>query len=135
LKRLLVDMNGRLRFFRSNPGYSIRALVRGLTRADERFLSTVTDSSTRKFSRFMEEPIEDADFAEHIGQTRMILGRAAISTADLYAKKVLIQNAIVRALKPELSFVQLSVVGNPEEPQGTSAFRRNGQVECAVGRA
>ena len=102
MKRLFINMKERLRFFRSNPGYSIRALVRELTRADERFLSTVTDCGAGKISRFLEEPFDDADFAEHIRQIRNILGRAAISTADLYAKKVLIQYAIVRALKPEL---------------------------------
>lgn len=95
-------MKERLRFFRSNPGYSIRSLVRELTRADERFLGTVTDCCARKISRLLEEPFDDADFAEHIRKTKNVLGRAAISTADLYAKKVLIQYAIVRALKPEL---------------------------------
>src|SRR5258708_13895266 len=95
-------MKERLRFFRNNPGYSIRALVRELTRADERFLSTVTDCNAVKISRFLEEPFDDADFAEHIRKIRNILGSAAISTADLYAKKVLIQYAIVRALKPDV---------------------------------
>jgi predicted O-methyltransferase YrrM len=102
VKRLLINLKERLRFFRSNPGYSIRSLVRELTRADERFLGSVTDCSAGMISRFLEEPFADADFAEHIRQTRNILGRAAISTADLYAKKVLIQYALVRAFKPEL---------------------------------
>lgn len=102
MKRLLINLKERLRFFRSNPSYSIRSLVRELTLADERFLGLVTDCSAGRISRFLEEPFGDAEFAEHIRQTRNILGRAAISTADLYAKKVLIQYAIVRALKPEL---------------------------------
>jgi hypothetical protein len=102
MKRLFVNIRERLQFFKNNPVYSIRSIARELTWADERFLGEVTDCRARKIRRFLDEPFDDAEFAQHIRQTRDLHGRASISTADLYAKKVLIQYAIVRALKPEL---------------------------------
>ena len=102
MKRLLVNIKERLQFFRNNPVYSIRSLARELTWADERFLADVTKCKPGMIRRFLDEPFEDADFAQHIRQIRDLHGRASISTADLYAKKVLIQYAIVRALEPNL---------------------------------
>jgi len=102
VKRLFINIKERLRFFRNNPSYSIRSLARELTWADERFLGAVTDCEAGQIRRFLDEPFDDFDFAHHIRQTRDLHGRASISTADLYAKKVLIQYAIVRALEPEL---------------------------------
>jgi predicted O-methyltransferase YrrM len=102
VKRLFINIKERLRFFRNNPSYSIRSLARELTWADERFLGAVTECEAGQIRRYLDEPFDDFHFAQHIRQTRDLHGRASISTADLYAKKVLIQYAIVRALKPEL---------------------------------
>jgi predicted O-methyltransferase YrrM len=103
MKRLFVNIKERLQFFRNNPVYSIRSLARELTWADERFLAEVTECKAWKIRSYLDEPFDDADFAQHIRRTRDLHGRASISTADLYAKKVLIQYAIVRALKPDLT--------------------------------
>lgn len=102
MKRLFINIGERLQFFKNNPIYSIRSIARELTWADERFLGQATDCKAGKIRRFLDEPFDDADFAQHIRQTRDLHGRASISTADLYAKKVLIQYAIVRALEPDL---------------------------------
>lgn len=102
MKRLFVNIKERLHFFKNNPVYSIRSLARELTWADERFIGGVTECEARTIRRLLDEPFDDANFTQHMRQMKDLHGRAAISTADLYAKKVLIQYAIIRAIKPNV---------------------------------
>src|ERR1700730_1547718 len=103
MRRLLQNPGARFRFFLKNPAYTLRSLVQEITWADERFLSTVTNCRAKEIRAFLEEPFDDAEFADHLRRTTTLLGPAAVSTADLYAKKVLILYAAARALKPQIA--------------------------------
>jgi cephalosporin hydroxylase len=102
MRRLLQNPRARFRFFLRNPAYTLRSLLQEITWADERFLSTVTNCRAKEIRAFLEEPFDDAEFADHLRRTTNLVGQAAVSTADLYAKKVLILYAAARALKPQI---------------------------------
>lgn len=102
MRWLFQDAGRKLRYAVSNPGYAVRAVLRDWILADERFLAEVTGSTARAVRRFMDEPFRDARFAAQLKQAEQIFRRHRLSSAEVYAKKVLIQYAIVRAMAPTI---------------------------------
>lgn len=125
MRRLLLNSSARFRFFFKHPGYTFHSLVRELTWADERFLGTVTNCRAREIRRFLEEPFDDTGFANHLRRTSDLVGQAAVSTADLYAKKTLILYAAVRALKPQI-VVETGVANGVSSSYLLLAMQKNG---------
>lgn len=99
---IIQSFQQRVRFALPNPRYAVSSLYRELTSADERFLSAITNVSTRDLRDFLEEPIRTKTFAQCLHAARNTFKTLNIRSADLYAKKVLLQYAAIRALRPEI---------------------------------
>jgi predicted O-methyltransferase YrrM len=101
MKWLLQNFGERVRFTLRNPRYLLVSLYRELTLADERFLSTITGVSGRRIRAFLEEPIHTPGFAARLREADETFRDLEIRSADLYAKKVLLQYIAIRAFQPE----------------------------------
>jgi predicted O-methyltransferase YrrM len=101
MKWLLQNFGARLRFTFRNPRYALGSLYRELTLADERFLSTITGVSARRTRAFLGEPIHTPDFAARLREADATFRDLEIHSADLYAKKALLQYMAIRAFRPE----------------------------------
>src|SRR6516164_4882420 len=97
---LLRNFRDRLRFALENPRYSLRSLYRELTSADERFIASMTGVSVGRVRRFLDEPSRTEFFAECLQEVRASIQALRIGSADLYAKKILVQYAAIRAFQP-----------------------------------
>lgn len=102
MKRLFVNFSQRLRFAIRNPRYALRSLTQEVLATDEKFFARVSDSNIVSLRRFLDEPFQDAEFYAHLRQSEHIFSEAEITSADFYAKKVLLQYALVRAIKPSV---------------------------------
>jgi len=99
---LLRNFQHRVLFALQNPRYSIHSLYRELTFADERFLASITGVPLRRVRSFLDEPSRSEFFADCLRQAEASFRALEIQSADLYAKKVLLQYAAVRAFQPEV---------------------------------
>jgi predicted O-methyltransferase YrrM len=97
-----ANWKSRSLFALRHPGYALRAVGRDLFAIDERFLASVTGTSVASIRRFMNEPFEDCAFADHMKDSEPPLQDVGSVGAELYAKRVVIQFAIVRAQKPNV---------------------------------
>jgi predicted O-methyltransferase YrrM len=84
-----------------NPAYALRAALRELTWADERFLGSISGCTSGAIRQFLDEPFADVAFVTHLRRCEPGLA-GTVHSADLYAKKVLLQYAVVRALRPAI---------------------------------
>lgn len=100
MKWYFLNTKARLRFVLRHPGYVLRAAARELTFADERFLAALTGLHAVQVRRFLNEPFDSPLFLAHLRACEGAFRRGMVS-ADLWAKKVLIQYAAIRALQPE----------------------------------
>lgn len=100
MKRLFINFSQRLSFAARNPWYTMRSLANEVLATEERFLASISGSSVASIRGFLEEPFQDKRFYEHLRQSEHIFSEAKITSADFYAKKVVLQYALVRALKP-----------------------------------
>lgn len=101
MKWLLQNFAERMRFTLRNPRYALGSLYRELTLTDERFLSTITGVTTRRIRAFVGEPIQTPEFAARLREVDDTFRDLKIQSADLYAKKILLQYAAIRAFQPE----------------------------------
>jgi len=101
MKWLLQNARQRATFAMKNPRYALGAMLRELTLADEKFLAKITGASVEAIRGYLDEPITSPAFARHLRDAEQKFRELAISSADLYAKKVLFPYAAVRILKPE----------------------------------
>ena len=101
MKWLLQNARQRATFAMKNPRYALGAMLRELTLADEKFLAKITGASVEAIRGYLDEPITSPAFARHLRDAEQKFCELAISSADLYAKKVLFPYAAVRILKPE----------------------------------
>jgi predicted O-methyltransferase YrrM len=101
VKWLFQNFGNRAGFALRNPRYAAAALFRELTRVDEKFLARIAGSSVSQIRAYLNEPISTPEFADRLRAAQNEFRDLAITSADLYAKKVLYQYAAVRALKPE----------------------------------
>ena len=99
---LLQNLGPRLRFALRNPRYAASSLYREFTLADEHFLATLTSVPARKVRAFLDEPIRDQAFAATLQAAESFFKTANVVSADLYAKKVLLQYAAIRAFAPDI---------------------------------
>jgi predicted O-methyltransferase YrrM len=96
-----ANLKNRSLFALRHPQYALRATFRDLLALDERFLAVVTGSSPAAIRGFLNEPFEDAKFVSHFREAQELLRGVKAIGADCYAKRVLLQYAVVRAHKPE----------------------------------
>lgn len=101
MKWLLQNVRQRAAFAIKNPRYALSSMYRELTLADERFLGHITAASSRQIRGYLDEPISTPAFADHLKETEEEFRSLPDGGADLFAKKVLNQYAIVRALAPD----------------------------------
>ena len=99
---LLQNFRERLLFSLRNPRYALGSLYRELTLADERFISTITGVSASRLREFLGEPIHTPEFAARLREGAATFRELKIYSADLYAKKVLLQYMAIRAFQPEI---------------------------------
>jgi predicted O-methyltransferase YrrM len=99
---IFQNFQQRARFALQNPRYVITSLYRELTSADERFLSTITNVPARSLRGFLEEPMRTKAFADCLHASRAVFRACKLQSADLYAKKVLLQYAAIRAVRPKI---------------------------------
>ena len=126
MKWLLLNAKQRLRRIVANPGYAIKAAMREVTRADERFLAQITGERVSRIRQFIDEPAHTPEFLRHVSECEKAFRTNSIESADLYAKKVLIQYAIVRALRPE-TIVETGVANGVSSAHVLLALHKNRQ--------
>ncbi|HEX4001820.1 MAG TPA: class I SAM-dependent methyltransferase [Candidatus Acidoferrales bacterium] len=96
-----ANWKNRLVFGAQHPTYAIRSVVRDLLAADERFLAALTGATTAEIRQFLGEPFRDGRFYDHLRSAGKEFGEASSIGADLYAKRVVMQYAVMRAVKPD----------------------------------
>lgn len=94
------NAGSRLRFALRHPSYTLGSLWKEVFRTDERFLAEATGAPASRLRTFLNEPFGSREFSEHLNACHRKLSTAKIYSADLFAKKVLLQYALVRALQP-----------------------------------
>ena len=99
---ILHSFGSRLRFAVRNPAYTARALAREFSRADERALARLTSVAPTTIRSFLDEPLQDSAFASCLRSAETEFVTAEIESASLYAKKVLVQYAAMRAFAPDV---------------------------------
>jgi len=115
-----------MRFAIRNPGYVCKTVWRELTLADERFLSAITQRTPREIRRLFDEPSSTPKFLNHLRQAESVFRQATIVSADLYAKKALLQYAVVRALEPDV-VVDTGVANGVSASYVLLALHKNGR--------
>lgn len=121
-----ANLKDRSRFALSHPGYTCRAVMRDLLAMDERFLARITGSSVSAVRGYLNEPFRHAEFMDLLRNGREILKGLSITSADCYGKRVVMQYAIVRTLKPEL-VVETGVANGISSAYLLLALERNGR--------
>jgi predicted O-methyltransferase YrrM len=122
---LFQNFQSRVRFALQNPMYTLNSLYGEVTLADERFLSTITKVSASKIRNFVEEPIQNEFFSARLHSAEAELHTLKIQSADLYAKKILLQHAVVRAFQPEI-VVETGVANGVSSAYLLLALQANG---------
>lgn len=123
---LFQNLRRRLSFAVRNPVYALRSLGRELVFADDLFLARITGVSARGIRAYLREPVNTPDFARHLRAAEDTFRRLALESADLYAKKVLLQYAVVRALSPD-RIVETGVANGVSTAHILLALHRNGK--------
>jgi predicted O-methyltransferase YrrM len=123
---LLRNFETRLNFALRNPRYAAGSLYRELTLADERFLSSLTGVPARGVRSFLDEPMRDEFFASSLRAAESFFKTANIMSADLYAKKVLLQYAAIRAFAPDV-VVETGVANGVSSSYLLLALEKNGR--------
>jgi predicted O-methyltransferase YrrM len=122
---LLQNFMPRFRFALRNPRYAAASLLREATLADERFLSSITGVSPSHIRSFLDEPINTPAFAQCLQEAAAFFHKAEIESADLYAKKILVQYAAVRAFAPKV-VVETGVASGVSSSYLLLALQKNG---------
>jgi len=123
MKWYLLNTAQRFRFVMQNPRYALKAALRELTLADERFLAAATGTGVRQIRGFLQEPFTGTEFLTHLRICEGVF-RQGFSSADLWAKKILVQYAAVRALKPD-TVVETGVASGVSSAYLLLALQRN----------
>lgn len=125
MKWLFQNVGGRVTYALKHPGYALNTIIRELTLSDERFLGQITTLSPRQIRNFLDEPTNTPEFANHIRSATEQFRLLSIESADLYAKKVLNQYAVVRALKPQC-IVETGIANGVSSSYLLLALHKNG---------
>lgn len=78
------------------------SLFMELTMADERFLFSITGVSATRLRSFLNEPLETPTFADCLRHAQTDFDQAQLESANLYAKKTLVQYSAIRAFSPDV---------------------------------
>src|SRR5882762_7352806 len=124
MKWLLLDAKQRLQRIAANPRYAVKSVLREVTWADERFLAHITGERVSRIRQYIGEPARTPEFLRNVHECEKTFRTTSIESADLYAKKVLIQYAIVRALKPEI-MVETGVANGVSSAHVLLALHKN----------
>jgi predicted O-methyltransferase YrrM len=125
VKWFFLNAKRRLQHAFSNPRYAATIVLREATWADERFLAIVTGSSAWRIRKFLDEPVHSRQFTQHLSGSEGKLHTAPFQSADLYAKKVLIQYAIIRAMRPDV-VVETGIANGVSSAYVLLALKKNG---------
>jgi hypothetical protein len=123
MKWYLFNAARRFRFALKNPRYALKTALRELTLADERFLAAATGADARRIRGFLQEPFAATEFLTHLRACERVFQKG-MSSADLWAKKVLVQYAAVRAHQPD-TVVETGVASGVSSAYLLLALRRN----------
>jgi predicted O-methyltransferase YrrM len=126
MKRLFINFSQRLVFALRNPRYTMRSLTKEVLATEERFLAEISGSSVASVRGYLEEPFQDVGFYGHLRQSEHIFGEAKITSADFYAKKVVLQYALVRSVKPEM-ILETGVASGVSTAYILLALKENGR--------
>jgi predicted O-methyltransferase YrrM len=107
-----------------NPVYALKSLAREVSSADEKFLSRLTGSEASALKSFLNEPVNTDEFASSLRSAEAEMNRLSILSADLYAKKILLQYATIRAFKPKV-VVETGVANGVSSAYLLLALRKN----------
>jgi predicted O-methyltransferase YrrM len=125
MKWLLQNVRRRAVFALKNPRYASTAIMRELTLADEKFVGYITGASPAQVRGYMSEPVSTPDFAKLLRAAEGKFRNLSIESADLFAKKILIQYAAVRALAPRC-IVETGVANGVSSSYLLLALDKNG---------
>lgn len=100
MKWFFKNLRARSAFAVKNPRYATNAILRELAQTDERFIGRITGKSRQCVRDYLSEPISMPEFATLLDDAKRQFSGLMIESADLFAKKALIQYAAVRALAP-----------------------------------
>jgi predicted O-methyltransferase YrrM len=126
MRWLRQNIRQRVVFALKNPRYALTAMIRELTLADERFLAQITATSPHQIRKYMDEPINTPDFANHIRGARELFRTLSVESADLFAKKILNQYAAVRALAPD-TVIETGIANGVSSAYLLLALQKNGK--------
>lgn len=125
MKWFLQNSRQRAIFAIKNPRYVLRALLREVTLADEKFLSRLTGAEPRQIRAYLNEPPNTPGFGQHLLAVANQFQTLAIESADLFAKKILNQYAAVRALAPRC-IVETGIANGVSSSYLLLAIQKNG---------
>lgn len=126
MKRLFINFSQRLGFALRNPRYTLQSLTHEVLATEERFLAGISGSSVAEIRRYLDEPFQNSEFYGHLRQSEYIFSEAQIASADFYAKKVVLQYALVRAAKPKV-ILETGVASGVSTAYLLLALKNNGQ--------
>jgi len=126
VKWLLQNSRKRALFALRNPRYAVGSLLRDLALSDEKFIGRITSVSPRRIRAFMDEPMATPQFASLLSAAAQTFGTLRVESADLFAKKVLVQYAAVRALEPQV-VLETGVANGVSSAYVLLALNKNGQ--------
>jgi hypothetical protein len=123
-----LTKNLKFRFERAvrHPRYTAKALFNDIFGIDERFLATVANSTPGRIRGFLNEPSRNTEFMRHWERFGPKLWDGPHPGNDPYAKKVLIQYALTRAVAPDV-IVETGVANGVSSTYLLMACRLNGK--------
>ena len=135
MKWYLLNFARRLRFGLRNPLYALKAAMRELTLADERFLASATGARPAEIRRYINEPLLQSNFLGLLRRSEKTFYNVDVVSADLYAKKVLLQYAYDHSGNGcgERRFELLSSTCAGVERERTPSFYRGGRQVLPAG--
>jgi hypothetical protein len=102
MKWLRKNLKNRFRRALHRPAYTANALFHDVFGIDERFLANLVNSTPSTIRGFLNEPSTNTELMRHWERYELKLNESPHPANDPYAKKVLIQYALARALAPDL---------------------------------
>jgi predicted O-methyltransferase YrrM len=126
MRWLLQNAKDRFRRGLKSPGKAAARLVHHLLGTDERFLALAADTSPDTIRKYIDEPSEQLQFTAHLKGCIPALRKTPDPVVYLYAKKVLIQYALARAIRPDV-IVETGVANGISSSYWLLACQLNGK--------
>jgi len=126
MKWLFQNVGKRAAFALRNPRYAAGSIIREFTRSDESFIARITDTRAQEIRGYLNEPVWTPGFAALLKAAAEEFRHLSIESADVFAKKVLLQYAAARALAPEL-IVETGIANGVSSAYLLLAIQKNGR--------